>query len=390
MRVLLAALCTSAIVLSACGQDVTGTVPLSGEAPEASGYETQTVIDGLNHPWSIVWLPEGDEAGEMLITERRGTLRVVRDGALDPDPVFDAFPDLAAVGQGGLMEISLHPEFAANRVVYFTYSTGERRNNRTVLARAELRNGTLEGLEEIFRVGISKPGGQHFGSRIVWLPDGTMLLAIGDGGNPPVQYEGEWMRNQAQNPANHIGKVVHLKDDGSPAADTPAFEGGLPEVYSIGHRNIQGMVIDPETGNVWANEHGARGGDELNLIVRGTNYGWPEVTYSREYRGPRVSDKTAAPGVQDPVVIWTPSKAPSGLAFYTGAAFPQWQGDLFSGALVLRHIRRIDLEDGKAVGEEMIRTEARVRDVRQGPDGFIYYLTDETRGELRRLVPASD
>ncbi|MEM9558894.1 MAG: PQQ-dependent sugar dehydrogenase [Planctomycetota bacterium] len=246
----------------------------------------------------------------------------------------------------------------------------------------------LTGVEVLFRVNIDKRGGQHFGSRIVWLPGDTMLLAIGDGGNPPVRYEGEFIRNQAQNPGAHTGKVLHLTQDGTPVDATAAFQGGLPEVFTIGHRNIQGMARDPQTGTIWATEHGARGGDELNIIVEGTNYGWPEVTYSREYSGPRISDETAAPGIEDPLVVWTPCKAPSGLAFYTGDKMPAWQGDLFSGALVGRHIRRIDLDGTSVAGEETIPTGARVRDVRQGPDGFLYFITDEQAGELRRIVPA--
>ncbi|MEM8757608.1 MAG: PQQ-dependent sugar dehydrogenase [Planctomycetota bacterium] len=388
-----AALSLLLLATSAGCQPVTGDVPLSGEVPKASGYAIESVLIGLERPWAVAWLPSGLpgedgllDADDMLITERPGVLRIVRDGELLLEPAAE-IEGVYASGQGGLMDVALHPEFAENGLVYLTYSEGSRNANRTVLARGVLDGNALGGLEVLFRVNIDKQGGQHFGSRILWLPDGTMLLAIGDGGNPPVRHDGDWIRNQAQNPSAHLGKVLHLTEDGEPAAAEPAFEGGLPGVYSLGHGNIQGMAIDPTTGTIWATEHGARGGDELNIVTRGADYGWPEVTYSREYRGPRISDKTSAEGVVDPLVVWTPCKAPCGLAFYTGDAFPQWQGDLFSGALVGQHVRRIDLEGTEVVGEEMIPTSARVRDVRQGPDGLIYFLTDEQAGELRRLVP---
>ncbi|MEL6741331.1 MAG: PQQ-dependent sugar dehydrogenase [Planctomycetota bacterium] len=390
-RLPIALLAASLVALPACGQPVTGAVPLSGDdVPEATGYELETVLIGLERPWGIAWLP-GDspaDAGDILITERPGALRIVRDGVLLDEPAYDRFDNLYASGQGGLMEVSLHPRFEDNGQVYLTYSEGDRNDNRTVLARGTLEGDMLTGVEVLFRVNIDKRGGQHFGSRIVWLPGDTMLLAIGDGGNPPVRYEGEFIRNQAQNPGAHTGKVLHLTQDGTPVNATAAFQGGLPEVFTIGHRNIQGMARDPDTGTIWATEHGARGGDELNIITRGTNYGWPEVTYSREYSGPRISDETAAPGIEDPLVVWTPCKAPSGLAFYTGDKMPAWKGDLFSGALVGRHIRRIDLDGTSVAGEETIPTGARVRDVRQGPDGFLYFITDEQAGELRRIVPA--
>ena len=366
-------------------------VRVSGDAPEASGYRIERVLGGLNHPWAMVWLPGGG-VGDMLITERRGTLRLVRDGELVRRPI-DGLPAIFAAGQGGLMEVALHPRFEENRVVYLAYSSGNRRSNRTVLGAGRLsQDGTaLEDFEELFAVAESKSGGQHFGVRIVFLPDETMLLAIGDGGNPPTRYEGKFIREQSQNKGAHLGKVLRLTDRGEPAAGNPFADdaAAAAEVFSLGHRNIQGMARDPETGTIWATEHGARGGDELNVIRAGVNYGWPTVTYSREYHGPRISDEVAGPGFEDPVIAWTPSKAPSGLCFYTGDAFEDWKGDLFSGALVLRHIRHIDLEDGEVVGETKIPTEGRVRDVRQGPDGMIYFITDESRGELLRLVPAA-
>jgi len=361
-----------------------GPVEQSGKAKEADGYAFEPVVTGLERPWSVAWLPGGD----MLITERKGTLRVVRDGELVDEPI-KGLPAIGAFGQGGLMEVSLHPEFDQNKLVYLTYTEGSKAANRTVLGRGTLDGDRLADFGVVFRVAETKSGGQHFGSRILWLPDGTLLLAIGDGGNPPTRYAGGYIRDQAQNPGAHLGKVLRLNDDGTAPSDNPFAEDAdaAAEVYSYGHRNIQGMARDPESGRVYVNEHGARGGDELNIVEPGVNYGWPLVTYSREYYGPRISERTTSTGMRDPHLVWTPSKAPSGLAFYTGDKHPGWKGDLFSGALIHKHVRRVDLDEaGNVLGEEEFRTEKRVRDVRQGPDGHLYVLTDESRGELLRLV----
>ena len=359
---------------------------VSGRAPEAESYRFETVVGGLRRPWGVAWLPSGD----MLITERPGQLRLVRDGELVEAPIAGV-PEVAAFGQGGLMDVSVHPRFADNGFVYLTYTDGAPRANRTVMSRGRLEGERLVGVEEIFRVAQTKSGGQHFGSRILWLPDGTMLLSIGDGGNPPVRYEGGYIREQAQNTGTHLGKVLRLNDDGSTASGNPFVgdSGAAPEVYSYGHRNIQGMARDPESGRIYASEHGARGGDELNIVEPGVNYGWPVATYSREYFGPRISQQTTADGMRDPIVVWTPATAPSGLAFYTGDRHPEWRGDLFSGSLVARHVRWVDLDDnGMPIGQREFLTDGkRVRDVREGPDGHIYVLTDEEPGELLRLLP---
>lgn len=366
-----------------CGQ-ATGPSPVSGAVPSASGYELETLVKGLAHPWSMAWLPNGD----MLVTERPGRLRVVRDGQLLSEPVAGV-PEVLAFGQGGLMEVSLHPRFEQTKWVYLTYSAGTRNENRTVIARGTLDGNTLRDVKVIFEVNRLKSGGQHFGSRIAWMKDGTMLVAIGDGGNPPVRYQGELIRNLAQDRTSHTGKVLRLNEDGTPARDNPFpdSEDGAPAVWSYGHRNIQGLAIDPETGKVWANEHGPRGGDELNLIEPGKNYGWPVVTYGREYFGPAISDQTSKPGMIDPTLVWTPSKAASGLVVYRGDAFPEWRGDLFSGALMFQEVRRVTIKDDKVVHEDAIKIGSRVRDVREGPDGLLYVLTDEPNGELIRIKP---
>ena len=359
-------------------------VPVTADSPRATGWKAVTVLRGLEHPWGMQWLPDG----AMLITERPGRLRVARNGALDPKPVTGT-PEVFAFGQGGLMDVSLHPKFADNRLIYLTYTEGTRTANRTALARGRYENGALTNVQTIFRVSQTKQGGQHFGSRILWLPDGTLLLSIGDGGNPPVRLGDDWIRTQAQNTGSHLGKVLRLSDDGTPAPGNPflAKPGALPEVWTLGHRNIQGMCYDAASGRIWATEHGARGGDELNLLQPGKNYGWPKATYSMEYTGPEISPDRSLPGMEDPKVVWTPCIAPSGLTLYTGDTMPGWRGDLFAGGLVLKQIRRIRLNGDKVVGEETLQFDDRVRDVRQGPDGALYVLTDEDDGRLLRIEP---
>ena len=276
----------------------------------------------------MAWLPDGD----LLITERPGRLRLVRGGVLQPEPIRGV-PEVLAAGQGGLLDVAVHHDFATNRWIYLTYASGSAASNHTRLARARFDGRALTDLQVLFAVPQRKAGSQHFGSRLLWLPDGTLLLAIGDGGNPPVQLDGALIRTQAQNPSSALGKVLRLNDDGSPAKGTPfsGKPGALPGLWSLGHRNIQGLAIDRRGGRVWASEHGARGGDELNRIEAGVNYGWPKVTHSREYFGPAIAPATSAPGLRDPALVWTPAIAPSGLAHYDGDRYPGWRGDLFAG-----------------------------------------------------------
>lgn len=365
-----------------------GPVIPTADAPRAKGWEAVTLIEGLEHPWSMAWLPDG----ALLITERPGRLRLVRDGALLPEPIA-GLPPMHIANQAGLMDLSLHPRFSENRLVYFTYSAGTEAANSTRLARGRLSadGSSLANVAVLHTVTPLKSGQQHFGSRLLWLPDGTLLLALGDGGNPPLRLDDELMREQAQKLDSQLGKILRLRDDGTAPPDNPFA--GRPEadpfVWSFGHRNIQGIARDPASGRIWANEHGSRGGDELNLLIPGGNYGWPRVTYSIEYTFGTISRETTHPDMMDPLVVWTPAQAPSGLAFYTGDAFPQWRGDLFSGALKRKEIRRIDLDaEGRVLGQESLPIGERVRDVRQGPDGFLYVLTDEKNGRLLRIEPA--
>ncbi|MFU8811633.1 MAG: PQQ-dependent sugar dehydrogenase [Balneolaceae bacterium] len=372
------------ITVSACSMP-RGPVPLSGEVPEAEGWALETVAEGLQHPWALQWLPDG----EMLITERSGQLLIVNPETGERTSL-NGLPDVYASGQGGLMDVALHPGFEQNGWVYLTYSTGHKDANRTTLGRGVLNRDTqaLDEFEELFRVDEDKTGDQHFGSRILWLPDQTLLLTLADGGNY-IRFRGRWIREQAQNPTTHLGSVLHLTEEGRAATDghISELEFALPEIYTYGHRNVQGIARDPESGRIWANEHGSRGGDELNLLIPGANYGWPVATYSREYHYPRISPNTTVRGMEDPRVVWTPAQAPSGLLFYTGDLFPEWHGDLFSGGLRGQQVRRIILEGDEVVGEESIPVGERVRDVRQGPEGAIYLLTDEENGRVLRLVP---
>ncbi|MCC5914122.1 MAG: PQQ-dependent sugar dehydrogenase [Balneolaceae bacterium] len=361
-----------------------GPVSLSGDAPEAEGWTSETLLTGLEQPWAMAWLPDGN----MVITERPGRLLRINPDLQNPQQI-SGLPQIYAEGQGGLMDVSLHPNFEENSMIYLTYSSGDEDTNRTTIGRGQLEGTQLVGFEEIFLVSPDKDGDQHFGSRMAWVSDSTFVVAIGDGGNRPQRTEGVLSREHAQKLDSHLGKILRLNDDGSAAEGNPFAdeEDAYEEIWTLGHRNIQGLVVDRESGRIWANEHGSRGGDELNLITEGENYGWPEVTYSREYWYTSISDETSKPGMKDPKIVWTPAQAPSGLELYTGDAFPEWQGDLFSGGLQGEQVRRIILDGDSIIGEESIKIGRRVRDVRQGPDGYLYVLTGHGDGELKRIIP---
>jgi glucose/arabinose dehydrogenase len=363
--------------------------PVLSEAPpaEMSGIRLVTVAEGLERPWGLAFLPDG----AMLVTERPGRLRLVRGGQIDPRPI-EGVPQVLATGQGGLMDVALHPGFAQNRVVFLTYAHGTAEANRTRLARAVLDGHALRDLRVIFEATPEKPQAQHFGSRILFLQDGTLLLTIGDGGNPPNSLDGRLIRENAQDRSNHLGTILRLDENGRAPADNPFVgqEGVRPEIWTWGNRNSQGIAWDPIRRTVWANEHGSQGGDELNRIERGSNYGWPRVTHSVEYRtGQPISDARSAPGMADPVLVWMQTTAPSGLAVYSADRVPAWRGDIFSGGLRSQDVRRVRLDaEGRVTGEEMIRVGRRVRDVRQGPDGFLYLLTDDAQGaRIIRVEP---
>jgi aldose sugar dehydrogenase len=347
-------------------------------------FKQVTVAKDLENPWGMAWLPDG----AILITERGGRVKILRNGSLDQIAIAQ-IPNLFVSGQAGLMDISLHPRFAENSLVYLTYSSGDFQSNHTSILRVKFDGKALVEPQVVFEVTPSKSGNQHFGSRIVWLPDDTMLIAIGDGGNPPLQLNGELIRNQAQKLDSQLGKVLRLKDDGSIPSDNPFVKtaNANPAIWSYGHRNIQGLFADPLSKQIWSTEHGSRGGDELNLIEAGKNYGWPVVTFSQEYTGGEISNEVSRPNMVDPKLVWTPAIAPSGLLLYRGSIFPDWQGNLFAGGLVSKSVVRIKIQSNKIVSQETIPVGQRVRDVRQGKDGFIYILTDERAGQLIRLEP---
>lgn len=365
-----------------------------GRVAVEEGVRVTPVVDGLAYPWAMAWLPDG----AIVVTEREGRLRIIRDGALAPSPV--AFP--AAVtsggdggitrGQGGLMDVAVSPTFPKDRTLYFTYAEGDAKANRTVVARAKLDDKGLTRLTTIYANPDAKERGQHFGSRLLFAPDGALLVSIGDGGNPPVSFQGGAIRLQAQNPSTVFGKVLRLTPDGRAQTGNPlaATTGARGEVWTLGHRNIQGLALDSATGRIWASEHGAAGGDELNLLDAGGNYGWPAVTYAREYAdGAIISEKTRAPDMRDPVVVWLDTHAPSGLAVYRGDRLPSLQGAILSGGLITQDIRVVRPQEGQRARETRIPVGERVRDVRVGPDGFVYVLTDGEKGRLLRIEPAA-
>ena len=352
---------------------------LCAGAATAADYQVETLADGLSNPWSLAFLPDSG----MLVTERSGQLRLIdAAGQLRAEPVAGV-PEAFVNGQSGLMEVALAPDFAESGELFLSYSCGTREANHTCLAAATFNGEALENTHEIFRVQPAKKGSAHYGGRIAFLPDNTLLLTLGDG----FDY-----REQAQNTANHLGSIVRLNRDGSAPEDNP-FVGqadAMPELYSIGHRNVQGILVD-DAGRVFSHEHGPRGGDEINLIEAGKNYGWPKITYGIDYNGSQISPYTELPGLEQPLVYWDPSIAPSGMTLYQGELFPEWQGSLLVSALAGKEVRRVELKGNTAGEQESLFTELgeRFRDVRTGPDGAVYLLTDSPSGQLLRVVPAN-
>jgi glucose/arabinose dehydrogenase len=358
--------------------------------------EYTTVTTGLDAPWAFAWLPDGD----VLVTERFGALQRVSDGVAT---AVSGVPEVLAAGQGGLLDVTVHPEFTENRFIYLSYSHGTEEGNRLRVARAELRDDALENVEVIFEVSQTKTGTQHFGSRFLWLPDGTLVFSVGDGGNPPLQYAGELIREQAQNLSTYFGKLIRINDDGSIPEDNP-FVGrpdALPEIYSFGHRNVQGLTYVAERGELIVSEHGSKGGDELNRVAPGGNYGWPLTTFATEYDafGTPISPDRSLPGTQSPLAVWTPTIAPSSVTALTGDRYALPGTNLFLAGMLLRSntsiaayatrpagaLFRIVLDgDGLVATQELIPLgEVRVRSVAQGPDGYVYVLTDTTGRQSR-------
>ena len=366
----LAALLTVHVPVLACAQD-------GVRRSEKHAFRVSTVVQGLENPWGMAFLPGGD----VLVTERPGRLRVVRGGKLQPGAV-GGVPEVFAQGQGGLMDVALHPKFAENRLVYLSYSKPGPQGATTAVIRGRLEGDRLSGVQEVFEAKAWGTRGVHFGSRLVFDRDGYLFVSVGDRGT---------MEN-AQDLSNHAGKILRLHDDGRVPRDNPfaGRSGALPEIYAYGVRSPQGMGLHPETGALWESEHGPRGGDEINLIQPGRNYGWPVITYGINYNGSSITDITEKEGMEQPLHRWVPSIATSGLAIYHGDAFPEWKGDVFVGGLAGEHLARVGFDGTRAAGsEKLLEGIGRIRDVRVGPDGFLYVLTDAARGSLLRLEPAS-
>jgi aldose sugar dehydrogenase len=346
-------------------------------------FDTRTITSGLDHPWGLAFLP----GGALLVSERAGSLRVVDASGKKSDPVAGV-PKVDARDQGGLLDVALDPAFAKNQLVYLSYAEPREGGNGTAVARARLLTGPgaprLEGVQVIWRMTPTLDSTKHFGSRLVFARDGMLFITTGE----RSILSG---RVQAQKLDSAFGKVVRIAPDGSMPKDNPFLgkAGVLPEIYSFGHRNIQSATLHPETGQLWLVEHGARGGDELNAVEPGKDYGWPTITYGIEYSGATIGEgKTAAPNMEQPLYYWDPVIAPSGMAFYTGERFPAWKGSLFVGGLAGKHIARLTLEGKRVVGEErLLAGRARFRDVRQGPNGTLFLLTDASDGEILELVP---
>lgn len=365
------------MLLAACGSSVP-----DGPTMAAVGVKVETVAEGLEQPWGLAFMPDG----RMLVSEKPGRLRIVsKDGKVSP--AIEGVPAVDDEGQGGLLGVALDPKFAENKLIYFSYSEprGDAGNGTTVArARLDETGGTLRlaDLKIIFRQMPTFKSNHHFGSRLVFAPDGTLFVTLGD------RNKG---RDQVQKLDSHFGKLIRINSDGSVPKDNPFVgkPGAKPEIWSYGHRNIQGAALHPETKQIWLVEHGPRGGDELNSVQKAKNYGWPVITYGTEYHGPKIGEGTHKEGMEQPVHYWVPSIGTSGMTFYTGDLFPAWKGDVFVGGLASQSLARVDMEGGKAVRWENMLSDLgeRIRDVVQGPDGALYLLTDNPEGRVLRVVP---
>ena len=357
-----------------------GLTPAQAIKTQEHALRVVRIVEGLEHPWSLAFLPDG----RMLVTERPGRLRVVgKDGRLDPQPVA-GLPPVAATGQGGLLDVALHPRFAENGLVYLSFTARGEGGVGTEVARGRLVAHRLENVQVIFRQHPRGGTGRHFGSRLVFDREGLLYVTLGDRGE----------QDRAQRPDDHAGSVIRLHDDGRVPRDNPfaGKPGWKPEKFTLGNRNMQGAALHPQTGLLWTHEHGPQGGDEVNVIRAGVNYGWPVITYGVNYGiGTRIGEGTHKAGMAQPLHHWVPSIAPSGMAFYAGDRFPAWRGDLFVGALRDQMLVRLKLDGEKVVREERMLKNilGRIRDVRSGPDGYLYLLTDESNGVLARLEPVS-
>jgi glucose/arabinose dehydrogenase len=380
--VLVTAALTAAILVAGSFLIVTGTRGENTSFPSSAGQlEVQTVASGLVNPWSLAFLPDG----RMLVTERPGRMRLVSpEGQLSPP--LKGVPEVWASSQGGLLDVITDKSYAQNKTIYFCFAERSSGGGRTAVARARLNDGDgrLDDVKIIFRQQGPLSSGNHYGCRIVQANDGNLFVTLGE----HFSY-----RDDAQNLGNHLGKLIRIAPDGSAPPDNP-FVGradAKPEIWSYGHRNEQGLAINPTSGELWETEHGPRGGDEVNIIGKGRNYGWPVIGYGVDYSGAKIHESTARKGMEQPIKYWVPSIAPSGMTFYTAKLFPKWTGSLFTGALKSKMLVRLSLNGNAVTGEERLlqNLNERIRDVRQGPDGALWLLTDSSAGRVLRVSPAA-
>ncbi len=340
-------------------------------------YQLDVLAEPLEHPWSIAFLPDGT----ILVTERPGRLRIVGPDGLHPTPVA-GLPEMFASGQAGLFDVLLAEDFAVSGTLFLSFAHGNADANHTRVVRAQFDGQALLDVTPIFTAQPPKSGDAHYGARMAWLPDGTLLLGTGDG---------FFFREESQNLQSHLGKIIRIRDDGSVPDDNPFVgnAGVLPEIYSYGHRNVQAIVTIHDQDIVYAHEHGPRGGDELNVILPGRNYGWPVISYGKDYSRALITPYTTYEGMEQPLLHWTPSIAPSGMSFYDGELFPQWRNSLFVAALAEQSVRRVPMTDGVPGDQDILFEELgqRIRDIRSGPDGALYLVTDAPEGQLIRVSP---
>lgn len=344
---------------------------------ENANYVLETVAEGLVLPWGIAFLPNGD----MLVTELDGRLRLISNGALVNEAVSNV-PEVYRASQGGLMDIVIHPDFATNQMIYLSLAVGSPESNALRVIRARFTGDSLENIQTVFEAAPRKNTPVHYGGRMTFMADKTLLITVGDG----FDY-----REEAQNPSNHFGSIVRVTDEGKVPEDNPYVNSDMaqPEIWSFGHRNQQGIVYDPVRDVVFESEHGPRGGDELNLIEPMKNYGWPAISWGLDYSGGRISPFTEYEGLEQPLVYWTPSIGPSGMTVYRGAAFPEWDGDILLSSLIFNHVVRVDMDELVAGEQEVLFSEVgeRIRDVRTGPDGAIYLLLEGENGRVMKVKP---
>jgi len=371
---LVGSLSAVSIVTSVAAQDIK---PVVSDQGTAKPYVLNTVVEGLVLPWSIAFLPNGD----MLVTELDGRLRLIRNGELVREPV-SGVPEVYRASQGGLMDIALHPDFETNQWVYLTLATGTPERNALRVIRGRFTGSALENIQTIFEAAKTNDTAVHYGARMTFLPDNTLLVAVGDG----FDY-----REEAQNLSNHFGTIIRVTDNGNVPDDNPYVgnDDVQPEIWSYGHRNQQGIVYDEVRNVVFESEHGPQGGDELNIIKPSLNYGWPAITYGLDYSGAVISPYTAYEGMEQPLVYWVPSIGPSGMDVYNGSAFADWQGDIFLSSLIYNHVVRVDMQGNEPGKQEILFEEVgdRIRDVRSAPDGTIYLLVEGENGRIVQVSP---